>query len=212
MEDVNSERRLPMGPRRPRRWTRAVLVSAIACLAPFDLAWSGGEGGSIGGAIGGGSGGGDGGGGSMGGKITPPSSSGKPRREPQKAERHDPPVARRARRSARYEPASRQRGGSSESGGASQAGKGSFNGSWTVTTNTNCGPSSTGVMRISNSRLYARTSFGSTSGSVSPNGSVHAVGHYSGRTQYTSGRLSGSSGGGSFRDSGGCTGSWSASR
>jgi hypothetical protein len=49
-------------------------------------------------------------------------------------------------------------------------------------------------------------------GSVSASGVVHAIGGSSGLTNATDGRLSGRAGGGTFRQSDGCTGRWTAAK
>jgi hypothetical protein len=48
------------------------------------------------------------------------------------------------------------------------------------------------------------------SGQVSPNGAVNTVGASNGITIISSGKLSGRSGSGTFRQSDGCTGRWTA--
>ena len=53
---------------------------------------------------------------------------------------------------------------------------------------------------------------GNARGTVSPDGRVHATTNDSGITVITTGKLSGRSGGGTFRQSDGCTGTWTASK
>ena len=53
---------------------------------------------------------------------------------------------------------------------------------------------------------------GNTRGTVGPNGRVYATVTDSGITSISTGKLSGRSGGGTFRQSDGCTGIWTASK
>lgn len=203
---------------------RAVAVAAAAaCNALPAMA----EGDSIGGAIGGGSaappGGGTGGstGGSIGGKIAPAPAPSTPSPErpahsasPERLERparststdRRKPSRRNEqeiRRAARPEP---ERGG--DAGSVSR-----FDGLWTVSTSSaSCSASSTSSQRISRGHIVGLARGGSASGSVTASGSVHFVGRYGSTTTVGSGRLSGNSGGGSFRRSDGCTGTWNTSR
>ena len=53
---------------------------------------------------------------------------------------------------------------------------------------------------------------GNARGTVSPDGRVYATTNDNGITVITTGRLSGRNGGGTFRQSDGCTGTWTASK
>ena len=99
-----------------------------------------------------------------------------------------------------------------KSGGSSRrgAGAGNFDGAWSYTVvGTNCPGSSSGAIIISSGRISAR----GVTGSVSSSGAYHAVATGGrGLVSTATGRLSGNTGGGSFRRSDGCVGHWTASK
>ncbi|MBR1147402.1 hypothetical protein [Bradyrhizobium sp. AUGA SZCCT0431] len=93
----------------------------------------------------------------------------------------------------------------SRSGGG--GGGGNFDGAWMVTS-VGCGGTTTGAVVVTSGRIIAQ----GVSGSVSGNGSARTVGNFNGITVTSSGRLSGRSGSGTFRQSTGCGGTWTASK
>lgn len=92
----------------------------------------------------------------------------------------------------------------SRSGGGSG---GNFDGAWMVTS-VGCGGTTTGAVVVTSGRIIAQ----GVSGCVSGNGSARTVGNFNGVTVTSSGRLSGRSGSGTFRQSTGCGGTWTASK
>ena len=89
-------------------------------------------------------------------------------------------------------------------------GGGGFDGAWIVTAvGVTCSGSSRNAVVVSSGRIIGNNV---TSGTVSPSGAVYATGGSNGLTNITTGRLSGRGGGGSFRQSDGCTGRWTASK
>ncbi len=87
---------------------------------------------------------------------------------------------------------------------------GNFDGTWSyIVVGTNCPGSHSGVINISAGRISAS----GVTGSVSASGAYHAVG-VGGRgvVSTATGRLSGNTGGGSFRNSDGCVGRWTATK
>jgi hypothetical protein len=116
--------------------------------------------------------------------------------EPERPARRSNPEAEEPRRSA-----SRRSGG----GG----GGGSFDGAWVVVgVGTTCSGGSTTAVVVSSGRIIGQ----GVSGQVSASGSASAVGNSNGITVISSGRLSGRSGSGTFRQSDGCAGRWTASK
>ena len=113
--------------------------------------------------------------------------------ETQKPVRRSKPEAESPRRASR----------SSGGGG----GGGNFDGAWMVTS-VGCGGSSTGAVVVTSGRVIAQ----GVSGTVSVSGGVRTVGNFDGVAVTSSGRLSSRSGGGSFRRSDGCNGTWTASK
>ena len=109
--------------------------------------------------------------------------------------------------------APKPRGREEESGRAPRrdgAGVGNFDGAWSyVVVGTNCPGSSSGAIMISSGRISAR----GVTGTVSASGAYHAVATGPrGLVSTATGRLSGNTGGGSFRGSDGCVGRWTASK
>ena len=88
-------------------------------------------------------------------------------------------------------------------------GGGNFDGAWIVVgVGTTCSGSSTTAVVVSSGRIIGQ----GVSGRVNANGSASAVGNSNGITINSVGRLSGRSGSGSFRQSDGCVGRWTASK
>jgi hypothetical protein len=88
-------------------------------------------------------------------------------------------------------------------------GGGNFDGAWIVVgVGTSCSGSSTSAVVISSGRIIGQ----GVSGHVSPSGAASAVGNANGVTVISSGHLSGRSGSGTFRQSDGCVGRWSATK
>ncbi|QHO76386.1 hypothetical protein ACH79_30990 [Bradyrhizobium sp. CCBAU 051011] len=91
----------------------------------------------------------------------------------------------------------------------SGGGVGSFDGAWVVNSvGTTCSGSSRNAVVVSSGRIIGQ----GVSGRVSPNGAVSAINNSSGVTATSVGRLSGRSGSGTFRQSDGCSGRWTASK
>ncbi len=175
----------------------AALLLAVVCGGAGALAQS--EGGSIGGDIGGSTGGSIGGsvGDSKPAPVAPPAVAPvapKPAAVPQtqRATRVEPPRRERVERVERPE------------SHASNA----FDGIWSINVESACAGSGAGSLRIRGGQVYGSN----VRGTISPSGSLYATGRSAGMTQHSTGRLSGSSGGGSFRRADGCTGTWTASR
>jgi hypothetical protein len=98
---------------------------------------------------------------------------------------------------------------SRKSGGEGGGGGGSFDGAWVVVSvGTTCSGGSTSAVVVSSGKIIGK----GVSGRVSPNGAVNAVGNSNGVTVISTGRISSRSGSGSFRQSDGCIGRWTASK
>jgi len=105
------------------------------------------------------------------------------------------------------QPAQRSRPGTTprRAGG----GGGSFDGAWVVVSvGTTCSGGSRTAVVVSSGKIIGQ----GVSGTVSANGSARAVGNSNGVTIISSGHLSGGSGSGTFRQSDGCGGRWTASK
>ena len=88
-------------------------------------------------------------------------------------------------------------------------GGGNFDGAWVVVgIGTTCSGSSKTAVVVSSGRIIGE----GVSGQVSANGSASAVGNSNGITVKSVGRLSGCGGSGTFRQSDGCAGRWTASK
>jgi hypothetical protein len=84
---------------------------------------------------------------------------------------------------------------------------GSFDGAWAVSSvGVTCRGGSQSAVVVTSGRIIGQ----GVSGQVSPNGTVNTVGNSNGITIISTGHLSGRSGSGTFRQSDGCTGRWSA--
>ena len=112
---------------------------------------------------------------------------------------------RPARRSKpRPEPEAPRRAARRSGGGG---GGGNFDGAWMVTS-VGCGGTTTGAVVVTSGRVIAE----GVSGTVSSSGGVRTIGNFQGVSVTSSGQLSGRGGGGSFRRSDGCGGTWRASK
>ncbi|MEH2469573.1 hypothetical protein V1281_001179 [Nitrobacteraceae bacterium AZCC 2161] len=103
-----------------------------------------------------------------------------------------------ARRSRQTEEPPRR--ASRRSGG----GGGNFDGNWTVTASPGCAASGTGTVVMSGSRVSGQ----GISGTVSPNGATRTVGYIDSITIVSSGRITGTTSSGVYRQSDGCSGTW----
>lgn len=90
-------------------------------------------------------------------------------------------------------------------------GGGSFDGAWIVNAvGVTCSGTSSNAVVVTSGKIIGNNV---TSGRVSPGGSLYATGGgSSGLTNVTTGRLSGRSGSGTFVQSDGCRGRWTASK
>lgn len=96
---------------------------------------------------------------------------------------------------------------SSSRAGSGGGGGGNFDGAWAVSSvGVTCSGGSQSAVVVTSGKIIGQ----GVSGQVSPNGSVNTVGNSNGITIISTGRLSGRSGSGTFRQSDGCTGRWSA--
>jgi hypothetical protein len=86
---------------------------------------------------------------------------------------------------------------------------GNFDGAWVVRARgVTCQGTSSNAVVVTSGKIIGTNA----RGTVSPDGRVYATTNDGGITVITTGRLSGRSGGGTFRQSDGCTGSWTASK
>jgi hypothetical protein len=109
-----------------------------------------------------------------------------------------------ARRS-QDEPDEPRRASRKSSGG----GGGNFDGAWMVyARGVTCQGSSSNAVVVTSGKIIGQTA----RGTVSPDGRVYGTSEGNGITVITTGRLSGRSGGGTFRQSDGCTGTWTAAK
>ena len=96
---------------------------------------------------------------------------------------------------------------SRKSGGG--GGGNSFDGAWIVSgVGVTCQGTSSNAVVVTSGKIIGQTA----RGTVSPDGKVYGTSTGNGITVITTGRLSGRSGGGTFRQSDGCTGRWTASK
>jgi hypothetical protein len=99
------------------------------------------------------------------------------------------------------------RAGSGGGGSGGGGGGGNFDGAWAVSAvGVSCSGSSQSAVVVSSGKVIGQ----GVSGQVSASGTVSTVGNANGITIISSGKLSGRSGSGTFRQSDGCTGRWSA--
>jgi hypothetical protein len=91
----------------------------------------------------------------------------------------------------------------------SGGGGNSFDGAWMVyARGVTCQGSSSNAVVVTSGKIIGETA----RGTVSPDGKVYGTSSGNGITIVTTGRLSGRSGGGTFRQSDGCTGTWTAAK
>ncbi|MCA1452299.1 hypothetical protein I6F35_03585 [Bradyrhizobium sp. BRP22] len=140
--------------------------------------------------------------GSAGGSIGNDEKSLSGSREAPRAADSDRPARRSKPESEEPRRASRKSGG--EGGGG-----GNFDGAWVVVSvGTTCSGGSTTAVVVSSGKIIGQ----GVSGRVSPSGAVNAFGNANGITVISTGRISARSGSGSFRQSDGCIGRWTASK
>lgn len=112
--------------------------------------------------------------------------------------------ARPARRSQPEADEPRRAGRKSGGGGG-----GNFDGAWMVYgRGVTCQGTSSNAVVVTSGKIIGETA----RGTVSSDGKVYGTSTGKGITVITTGRLSGRSGGGTFRQSDGCTGTWTASK
>jgi hypothetical protein len=88
-------------------------------------------------------------------------------------------------------------------------GGGNFDGAWIVSAvGVTCQGTSSNAVVVTSGKIIGQTA----RGTVSPDGTVYGTSSGNGITVITTGRLSGRSGGGTFRQSDGCTGRWTAAK
>jgi hypothetical protein len=86
---------------------------------------------------------------------------------------------------------------------------GNFDGAWVVRSRgVTCQGTSSNAVVVTSGKIIGQNA----RGTVSPDGRVSATTNDGGITVITTGRLGGRSGGGTFRQSDGCTGTWTASK
>jgi hypothetical protein len=108
-------------------------------------------------------------------------------------------------------PARRSSGSDEPRRAARKSGGGSnpFDGAWMVYgRGVTCQGTSSNAIVVTSGQIIGETA----RGTVSPSGQVNGHASSSGLTIITTGRLSGRSGGGTFRQSDGCTGTWTAAK
>ena len=94
-------------------------------------------------------------------------------------------------------------------GRKSSGGGNNFDGAWIVSAvGVTCQGTSSNAVVVTSGKIIGQTA----RGTVSPDGRVYGTSTGNGITVITTGRLSGRSGGGTFRQSDGCTGRWTASK
>jgi hypothetical protein len=116
----------------------------------------------------------------------------------------------RPERSTASEKPARRKTTSDEPRRRSSGGGGNFDGAWMMSGvgNAVCpGPVSNAII-ITNGQIDG----GGARGTVSASGAVNGIAQGSGKTMITTGRLSGRRGSGTFRQSDGCAGTWTASK
>jgi hypothetical protein len=102
---------------------------------------------------------------------------------------------------------SSSRSNPSGGGGGGGGGGGNFDGAWAVSAvGVTCSGGSQSAVVVTSGKIIGQ----GVSGQVSANGTVSTVGNSNGITIISSGKLTGRSGSGTFRQSDGCTGRWSA--
>jgi hypothetical protein len=121
--------------------------------------------------------------------------------------RPEPRAVEKPSRRSRSDDEPRRSSPRKSSGGG---GGGGFDGAWVVNAvGVTCSGTSSNAVVVTSGRIIGNNV---TSGRVSPNGAVYATGGSGGLTNVTTGRLSGRSGSGTFVQSDGCKGRWTASK
>lgn len=121
--------------------------------------------------------------------------------------REPPPTPEAPARRSKPE-AEDPRGASRRSGGGSGGGN-SFDGAWIVSSvGVTCSGTSSNAVVVTSGKIIGQTA----RGTVSPDGRVYGTSTGNGIRVITVGRLSGRTGGGTFRQSDGCTGRWTAAK
>ena len=82
----------------------------------------------------------------------------------------------------------------------------SFDGRWAVSTSRGCLTSGASIATVSHNRIRGP----GYAGAIADDGSVHSVGHYGLITVVSSGHASETEGAGTFRESDGCSGTWTS--
>ena len=112
----------------------------------------------------------------------------------------------RSRHGAAKPEAGEPRRASRKSGGG---GGGNFDGAWMVhVVGTTCQRNTSNAIVVTSGRIIGNN----VQGTVSPSGAVYGTSSGNGLTMISTGRLSSRSGGGTFRITDGCTGTWTASK
>jgi hypothetical protein len=115
-----------------------------------------------------------------------------------------PESSKPARRSEPEADEPRRAGRKSGGGGGNN-----FDGAWIVSAvGVTCQGTSSNAVVVTSGKIIGQTA----RGTVSPDGTVYGTSTGNGITVITTGRLSGRSGGGTFRQSDGCTGTWTAAK
>lgn len=122
--------------------------------------------------------------------------------------RQAPRAVERSRPARRSKPEAEEPRRASRKSGGSSGGGSNFDGAWVLTSVGNSCASSTDTVVITSGKMVGQ--YGTAQ--VSPNGAVSGVGSAGSLSWTMSGRFSGRSGGGTFRRSDGCTGSWTGSK
>jgi len=91
--------------------------------------------------------------------------------------------------------------------GSGGGGGGNFDGAWIVNS-VGCGSTTRGAVVVTSGRVIGE----GVSGTISPNGAVRTVGNYNGIVVTSTGHVSSRSGSGSFQQSNGCGGTWTATK
>jgi hypothetical protein len=86
-------------------------------------------------------------------------------------------------------------------------GGGNFDGAWAVNS-VGCGSTTRGAVVVTSGRVIGE----GVTGTISPSGAVRTTGNFNGIVVTSSGHVSGRSGSGSFQQSNGCGGTWTASK
>ncbi|HMM91884.1 hypothetical protein [Bradyrhizobium sp.] len=117
----------------------------------------------------------------------------------------EPPRANEQEKQGRSKPDADESRPSKKGGGGGTH----FDGAWIVRSRgVTCQGTGSNAVVVTSGKIIGQNA----RGTVSPDGRVYATTNDGGITVITTGRLSGRSGGGTFRQSDGCTGNWTASK